>query len=52
MAKSDDIRIVRYKDELTWRDLFDDSFLSSKGMGRVLRSLSAEERPAKLNFLY
>ena len=52
MAKSDDIRIVRYKDELTWRDLFDDSFLSSKGMGRVLRSLSAEERPAKLNFRY
>ena len=51
MAKAKDIRIVRYKDKLTWLDLFDDSFLSSQGMGKVLRNASAGGRAIKLNFI-
>ena len=52
MANADYIRIVRYKDELTWRSLFDESFLSSKGMSRVLRGVSTGGGAGRPNFLY
>ena len=51
MAKAKDIRILRYKDEHTLRDLFDDSFLSSKGMGKALRRAASGERSIQLNFI-
>ena len=51
MAKADKVRIYRYKDEPTWRDLFDDTFLSSRGMGKALRSAAAGEPSIKVNFI-
>ncbi len=51
MAKADGIRIVRYKDEYSWKDLFSDSFISSRGMGKAIRSASTGDQPVKLNFL-
>ena len=51
MAKADEIRIIRYKDELTWRDLFDDTFLSSQGMGRALRRAATSARHTQLSFI-
>ena len=39
MAEAKDIRIYRYKDEHTLRDLFNDTFISSQGMGKALRSV-------------
>ena len=51
MAKAKDIRILRYKDEHTLRDLFDDSFLSSKGLGKALRNAAAMEPEIKVNYL-
>ncbi len=51
MSKSEAVRVVRYKDEFTWRDLFEDSFLSSRGMGRALRSAAAWDRVVKLDFM-
>ncbi|MBO7684207.1 MAG: signal peptide peptidase SppA [Kiritimatiellae bacterium] len=50
MAGAEAVRVVRYKDEYTWRDLFDDSILGSRGMGRALRAAAARGRPAGLNF--
>ena len=51
LAKTDDVRIYRYKDEPSWRDFFDDTFLSSRGMGRALRRAAAREPSLKVNFL-
>ena len=51
MAKAEEIRIIRYKDELTWRDLFDDTFLSSHGMGRALRNAATSARHTQLSFI-
>ena len=51
MAKAEDIRIVRYKDDPSWRDIFEDSFLSSQGMGRALRNAATGSRCVKLNFI-
>ncbi|MBR4616500.1 MAG: signal peptide peptidase SppA [Kiritimatiellae bacterium] len=51
MADAEDIRIIRYKDEHTWRDLFDDTFLSSQGMGRALRRAATSARHTRLSFL-
>ena len=51
MADAEDIRIIRYKDEHTWRDLFDDTFLSSQGMGRALRRAATSARHTQLSFL-
>ena len=51
MAKAENIRIVRYKDESTLRDFFEDTFLSSQGMGRALRNAATGIHPIKLNFL-
>ena len=51
MAKAEEIRIIRYKDELTWRDLFDDTFLSSQGMGRALRNAATSARHPRLSFI-
>ena len=51
MAKSEDIRIIRYKDEHTLRDLFEDTFLSSQGMGKALRHAAAREPFLKVNFI-
>ena len=51
MAKSEDVRIIRYKDELTWRDLFEDSFFSSQGMARAIRGAAARDGSVKLNFM-
>ena len=51
MAKAEEIRIIRYKDELTWRDLFDDTFLSSQGMGRALRRAATSARHTQLSFI-
>ena len=51
MAKAKHIRVYRYKDEHTWRDLFDDTFLSSKGMGKALRSAASGSGSIKLNFI-
>ena len=51
MAKAKEIRIIRYRDEHTWRDLFDDTFLSSQGMGRALRRAATSARHTRLSFL-
>jgi len=51
MAKAKAIRIVRYKDEHSWRDIFEDSFFSSQGMGRALRRAATGSRSIKLNFI-
>ena len=51
MAKAKDIRIIRYKDEHTLRDLFEDTFLSSQGMGKALRRAATSARHTKLNFI-
>ena len=51
MANAEEIRIIRYKDELTWRDLFDDTFLSSQGMGRALRRAATSARHTQLSFI-
>ena len=51
LAKTDDVRIYRYKDEPSWRDFFDDTFLSSRGMGRALHRAAAREPSLKVNFL-
>jgi len=51
MAKAEDIRIVRYKDDPSWRDIFEDSFLSSQGLGRALRNAATGSRCVKLNFI-
>ena len=51
MANAEDVRIIRYKDRNTWSDLFEDTFLSSRGMGRALRSAAAGCRSIKLNFI-
>ena len=51
MAKSDEIRIIRYKDEHTLRDLFEDTFLSSQGMGRALRNAATSARHPRLSFI-
>ena len=51
MAKAKDIRIIRYKDEQTLRDLFNDSFISSQGMGKALRRVVSEKTSINLNFL-
>ncbi len=51
LAKSEDVRIVRYKDQPTWRDMFEGSFLSSQGMARALRSAAAREGSVNLNFM-
>ena len=51
MAKAEEIRIIRYKDEHTWRDLFDDTFLSSQGMGKALRRAATSARHTQLSFL-
>ena len=51
LAKTEDIRIYRYKDELSWRDIFDDTFLSSRGMGRALRRAAAVAPSMNVNFL-
>ena len=51
MAKSPDIRIVRYKDGFTWRDLFDDTVLSARGMGEALKRAAVGSRSIKLNFI-
>ena len=51
MAKSDAIRIVRYKDETSWRDLFGGSFLSSQGMGRALRNAASGNGGIRRNFV-
>ena len=51
MSKAQKIRIVRYKDEKTLRDFFEDTFLSSRGMGRALRSAATGSSPAKLKFM-
>ena len=51
MAKSEDIRIIRYKDEHTLRDLFEDTFLSSQGMGRALRNAATSARYPRLSFI-
>ena len=51
MAKAEAIRIVRYKDEPSWLDIFEDSFLSSQGMGRALRRAATGSRSIKLNFI-
>ena len=51
MAKSDEIRIIRYKDEHTLRDLFEDTFLSSQGMGRALRNAATSARHTRLSFI-
>ena len=51
MAKSEDIRIIRYKDEHTLRDLFEDTFLSSQGMGRALRNAATSARHPRLSFI-
>lgn len=51
MAKSKKIRVIRYKDEFTWRDLFDDSFFSAKGMCRALLEMSGGNRTLKPAFI-
>jgi len=51
MAKSKEIRIIRYKDEHTLRDLFEDTFLSSQGMGKALRRAATSARHTKLSFI-
>ena len=51
MAKAKDIRILRYKDEHTLRDLFGDTFLSSQGMGKALRNAATGSHSIKLNFI-
>jgi len=51
MANAKDIRIVRYKDETSWRDLFGESFLSSHGLGRALRNAATGRRSFKRNFI-
>ena len=51
LAKAENVRIVRYKDELTWRDLFEDSFFSSQGMARAIRGAAARDGSVKLNFM-
>lgn len=51
MAKAKDIRIIRYKDEHTLRDLFEDTFLSSQGMGKALRNAATSGRSIRLNFI-
>ena len=51
MAKAKNIRIVRYKDEATWRDFFEDTFLSSRGMGKALRHAATGSRTLQLNFV-
>jgi len=42
MAKSEAVRIYRYKDDTTLRDIFNDSFFSSQGMSRTLRLVSGD----------
>lgn len=51
MAKAKAVRIVRYKDEPSWRDIFEDSFFSSQGMGRALRRAATESPSITLNFI-
>ena len=51
MAKSEGIRIMRYKDEHTLRDLFEDTFLSSQGMGKALRRAATSARYPQLSFI-
>ena len=51
MADAEEIRIIRYKDEHTWRDLFDDTFLSSQGMGRALRRAATSACHTRLSFI-
>ena len=51
MAKSKEIRIIRYKDEHTLRDLFEDTFLSSQGMGKALRRAATSASHTKLSFI-
>ena len=51
LAKTDDVRIYRYKDEPSWWDFFDDTFLSSRGMGKALRRAATREPSLKVNFL-
>ena len=51
MAKSEEIRIIRYKDEHTLRDLFEDTFLSSQGMGKALRNAATSARHPRLSFI-
>ena len=51
LANSEDIRIIRYKDEHTLRDLFEDTFLSSQGMGRALRNAATSARHTTLSFI-
>lgn len=51
MAKATDIRIVRYKDEYTWRDIFDGTFLSAQGMANALRRAATGSRSIRLNFI-
>ena len=51
MARTDEFRIIRYNDKNTWRDLFEDTFLSSRGMSRVLKNASTDGASITLNFL-
>lgn len=51
MAKAESIRIIRYKDKNTFSDLFGDSFFSSQGMGKALKSASSGGRSIELNFM-
>ena len=51
LAKTNDFRIIRYKDKNTWRDLFEDTFLSSQGMGRAFRNAAIRSRFIELNFI-
>ena len=51
MSNAEKIRIIRYKDVHTLRDLFDDTFLSARGMGKVLRNASTAGRSFSLNFI-
>ena len=51
MSKAEKIKIVRYEDTFTFQDLFNGTFFSIEGMGRVLRSFSEPRSRLKLNFI-
>ena len=51
LAKTEGVRIYRYADEPSWWNFFEDTFLSSRGMGKALRRAASRESSLKINFL-
>jgi len=50
-AQAKETRLIRHKDEHTLRDLFEDAFLSSQGMGKALRNAATSVRHPRLSFI-